>query len=169
MSAQPGNGAAGWTGLAPIADAATEILILGSFPSDASLRAQQYYGHPRNHFWRLLGSILELPLAELPYAERVACLRARRIGVWDVIAACERSGSLDSAIRNEQPNDFKTLFTASPNIRLVALNGGKAGRYRRTIEALDKTVVVLPSTSPANATHSFEVKRIRWAALLIDP
>lgn len=156
----------GLRGLAPIAGAATEILILGSFPSEASLRAQQYYGHPRNHFWKLLGAVLDVPLHVMPYSERVSCLLAHRIGVWDVIAACERAGSLDSAIRNEQANDFETLFAASPRVRLVALNGGKAGRYRRVFEALGKDVVVLPSSSPANATHSFDIKRSRWAALL---
>jgi len=159
MSPVPSSGL---SGLAPIADAATEILILGSFPSEASLRAQQYYGHPRNHFWKLLGAVLDEPLHALSYAERVSCLLAHRIGVWDVIAACERAGSLDSAIRNEQANDFEALFTASPRVHLVALNGGKAGRYRRVFEVLGKDVVVLPSSSPANATHSFDVKRSRW-------
>ncbi len=157
-------------GLAPIADAATRVLILGSFPGLASLRAQQYYGHPRNHFWKLLGALTGEDLTALAYEQRVARLRALRIGVWDVIARCERAGSLDSAIRNEQPNDFSVLFAASPRIERVAFNGAKAARYRKVLEAHGKAVVVLPSSSPANAGYSFERKLACWAkALEIQP
>ena len=149
-------------GLPAIVDARTERLILGSFPSVASLAAQQYYGHPQNHFWRLVGGVIGVELHELDYATRIARVLEHRIGIWDVIASCERSGSLDSAIRNERPNDFASLFARFPNITRVALNGGKAGRYRRVVEAFGKPVFVLPSSSPANATHSFAHKLTVW-------
>jgi len=84
-------------GLAPLIDADARVLILGSFPSEASLAARQYYAHPRNHFWPILGAILDEPLAELPYADRLSCIRAHRLAIWDTIVACERSGSLDAA------------------------------------------------------------------------
>ena len=149
-------------GLPAIVDVHTERLILGSFPSVASLAAQQYYGHPQNQFWRLIGGVIGVALHQLDYATRIARVLEHRIGIWDVIASCERSGSLDSAIRNEVPNDFAALFARCPNIARVALNGGKAGRYRRVVETFGKPVVVLPSSSPANATHSFAHKLDVW-------
>ena len=153
-------------GLPAIVDVNTERLILGSFPSAASLAAQQYYGHPQNQFWRLIGAVIGVPLHELDYATRIARVLEHRIGIWDVIASCERSGSLDSAIRNEVPNDFAALLARCPNLARVALNGGKAGRYRRVVEAFGKPVVVLPSSSPANATHSLAHKLVVWCELL---
>lgn len=149
-------------GLPAIVDAHTERLILGSFPSVASLAAQQYYGHRQNQFWRLIGGVIGVALHERDYSERIACVLEHRIGIWDVIASCERAGSLDSAIRDEVPNDFAALFARCPNIARVALNGGKAGRYRRVVEVYGKPVVVLPSSSPANATHSFAYKLDVW-------
>jgi hypoxanthine-DNA glycosylase len=148
--------------LGPICDARTRVLILGSFPGVASLRARQYYGHPRNHFWRLLGAVIGEPLHEMEYSQRLPLVLASGFGVWDVIAACQREGSLDSSIKNEQPNDFAGLLARYPDIRRFALNGGKAARYRRVLEATGREVVVLPSSSPANATHSFERKLLLW-------
>ena len=149
-------------GLPAIADVRTERLILGSFPSIASLAARQYYGHPQNQFWRLLGGVLDVELHALDYPARIACVLGHGVGIWDVIGACERSGSLDSAIKYEVPNDFAALLLRCPRIARVALNGGKAGRYRRVLESLGKTTVVLPSSSPANATHSFAYKLALW-------
>ncbi len=146
------------------------MLILGSFPSEASLAAAQYYGHPRNHFWRLVGGVVGEPLAGYDYARRVERLCAHRLAVWDVIACCEREGSLDSAIREEVANDLAGLLARWTRIRLVAFNGGKAGTYRRRVAALPEAArcafVVLPSSSPANATHSFAVKQAAWTAAL---
>src|SRR5690606_32686823 len=87
-------------GLPPVLDAHTRVLVLGSFPGVASLRAQQYYGHPQNHFWKILGVLWALPLMAMPYPERVAVLLERGLGVWDVYRACEREGSLDVDIRH---------------------------------------------------------------------
>ena len=160
-------------GLAPIGDSDARTLILGSFPGEASLAAAQYYGHPRNHFWRLVGGVLGEPLFELPYEERVARLRAHRIAVWDVIAHCEREGSLDSAIRAEVANDLGGLLRRWRHIDLIAFNGGKSASYRKRVavipEAARCALVVLPSSSPANATHSFAVKQAAWTAALARP
>lgn len=153
-------------GLAPVHDADTRILILGSFPSEASLRARQYYGHPRNQFWRLLGGVIGEPLQELSYAERLARVRAHRFGIWDVIASCERQGSLDSAIRDAAVNDFAALFGCSPRICRIAFNGGKAASYRRLLAPLGKEMSILPSSSPANASWSFERKQAAWIECL---
>lgn len=156
------------TGLAPVVDADCRLLILGSFPGVASLRAGQYYGHPRNHFWTLLGDLAGDNFSVLEYPARLARLRAHRMGIWDVIAACERVGSLDTAICNEQANDFAALFQACPHIERVAFNGAKAGRYGKMIAELGKDTVILPSSSPANAGWSLARKRQRWTALLGD-
>ena len=157
-------------GLAPIGDARARTLILGSFPSEASLAAAHYYGHPRNHFWRLVGGAIGEPLSEMAYEQRVARMREHRIGVWDVIAHCQRKGSLDSAIRAEVANDVEGLLRRWPHVTRIAFNGGKAASYRKRVavipEAARCDLVVLPSSSPANATHSFAVKQAAWAAAL---
>src|SRR5687768_2291395 len=93
-------------GFPPVVDARIETLILGSFPSVASLGKAQYYGHPQNHFWRLVGAVIEAPLAEMEYEDRLQTLLAHRIGLWDVIGSCAREGSLDSSIRSLRHNDF---------------------------------------------------------------
>jgi hypoxanthine-DNA glycosylase len=154
--------------LGPVCDARTHTLILGSFPSVASMQARQYYAHPRNQFWRLLGAVIGQPLAELDYEQRVRAALNSGFGIWDVIGACERPGSLDSAIRNAQVNDFAGLLARHPHIQRLALNGGKAGQYRRLLAPFGKAMVVLPSSSPANATHSFDYKRSAWSRLLAD-
>src|SRR5512140_3229402 len=101
-------------GLPPVIDAGTRCLILGSFPGEASLALQQYYGHPTNQFWPLLSCALVEPLVQLPYRERLARLAARGVGLWDVVQACERLGSLDAAIRHPQHNDFTALHRRAP-------------------------------------------------------
>ena len=157
-------------GLAPIGDERARILILGSFPSEASLAATEYYGHPRNHFWRLVGGAIDEPLHEMPYGQRVERLQVHRIGVWDVIAHCEREGSLDSAIRAEVANDLADLLQRWPQVARIAFNGGKAASYRKRVAAISFAagckLVILPSSSPANATHSFAVKQAAWIAAL---
>lgn len=105
------------TGLPPILDAEVEVVVLGSFPSPASLAAQQYYAHPQNQFWRLMGELLGEPLAGLPYAERCAVLLRHRVGVWDVYRHCRREGALDAAIEDPELNDFAALRRAAPRLR----------------------------------------------------
>jgi hypoxanthine-DNA glycosylase len=154
-------------GFPPVVAADTHTLILGSFPGEASLAATQYYAHPRNQFWRLLGTVLGEPqLVELAYEERLRRLLAHRIGVWDVLAACEREGSLDAAIRNASPNDFASLRAHAPKLAKVCFNGKTAGRFAPVIGAAGYDTLVLPSSSPANAMLSFEQKLVLWRAVV---
>jgi hypoxanthine-DNA glycosylase len=150
-------------GFPPIAGADTHTMILGSFPGEASLAATQYYAHPRNQFWRLLGAVLDEPhLHDMPYDARLERVLSHGIGIWDVLDACHREGSLDSAIRNAQPNDFASLREHAPLLRKVCFNGKTAGRFAPMIAAAGYTTLVLPSSSPAHATLSFEQKLALW-------
>ena len=149
-------------GLAPVVAADTRLVVLGSFPGVASLAAQQYYGHPRNAFWRLLSTLWGEDLVALPYDERLEALRRRRVGLWDVYRACEREGSLDSAIRAPVPNELARLKALAPGLRAVAHNGAESARSRKVTATLGVDVHSLPSTSPANAGWSFERKLAAW-------
>ena len=163
-------------GLAPLASPATRVLVLGSFPSVKSLQAQQYYGHPQNQFWPLMQTLW--PQAPWPddrdYAQRCQCLLTCGVGVWDVYAECERQGSLDSAIRNARLNDFAALLARCPQLQAIAHNGGESFRHAKAVQiALDQaglphrvTIHRLPSTSPANASWTFEQKLSAWRAVM---
>jgi hypoxanthine-DNA glycosylase len=151
-------------GLAPVLGPATRLVVLGSFPGVASLRAQQYYGHPRNHFWPILGALWGLDLVALPYAARLQQVLAHGLGIWDVYASCRREGSLDSAIEDAELNDLASLRRLAPQLRAVAHNGGESARSMRHTRALGVPVLKLPSTSPANASWSFERKLAAWRA-----
>lgn len=153
------------TGLTPIFDTRVRLLILGSFPSPASLKAQQYYGHKQNHFWKLLGAILDEPLYDLPYWERTALVLAHGIGIWDVYQACIRPGALDADIRAGEANDLAGLIQQAPDLRRVCFNGQTAGKFAPQLEKLGLATCVLPSSSPAY-TLAFEAKLERWRALL---
>ncbi|AOS80299.1 MULTISPECIES: DNA-deoxyinosine glycosylase [Hydrogenophaga] len=153
-------------GLPPIADVNTRLVVLGSFPGVASLRARQYYGHPQNAFWKILGALWNVPLAQAGYDERVAAVLARGLGIWDVYASCEREGSLDTAIRDAELNDFAHLRQRCPALRAIAHNGGESFRHARLTGAFGLPVHRLPSTSPANASWSFERKLEAWGDLL---
>jgi hypoxanthine-DNA glycosylase len=154
-------------GLPPVIARGTRLVLLGSFPGVASLQAGQYYAHPRNQFWPLVGAILGEPLAEQPYRERLARLRARGLGLWDVYAACQREGSLDSAIEQPELNDLASLRRRAPGLVAVAHNGGESARHRRHTEALGLPVWRLPSSSPANASWRFERKLQAWQAAFV--
>ena len=153
-------------GLAPVLNTNTRVLVLGSFPGVASLRAQQYYGHPQNHFWKILGALWQAPLPTLPYPERVAALLDHGLGLWDVYGACEREGSLDADIRNAAVNDFAGVFHACPRLEAIAHNGGESFRHAKHTQAFGLPVYKLPSTSPANASWSFERKLAAWSEVL---
>jgi len=112
-------------GFPPAGSASPRVLILGSFPSVASLEKGEYYGHGRNHFWQLLGSILGFDPA-LGYLERLSRLEVAGIALWDLLASCEREGSLDQDIRGEEPNGLAAYLEAAPGLHRLALNGGKA-------------------------------------------
>jgi hypoxanthine-DNA glycosylase len=154
------------TGLAPIIAADTRILILGSFPGNASLSAQQYYAHPRNQFWKLVGALVGEDLYALPYDERLPRLLAHRIGLWDVLAACEREGSLDSAIRKPAANDFARLRHLCPALETVGFNGQASGKFAPQFAQQGYRTVVLPSSSPAHMTLTFEQKLAVWEGLV---
>lgn len=151
-------------GLPPVIGRGTRLLVLGSFPGVASLQAGQYYAHPRNHFWPLLGALWGIDLVALPYRQRLAELRRRGLGLWDVYARCRREGSLDSAIEDAEVNDLAGLRRRAPGLRVVAHNGGESARAMRITAALGLPVLRLPSTSPANASWSFERKCAAWRA-----
>ena len=154
------------TGLAPVIDPAIRILILGSFPGAASLAARQYYAHPRNQFWRLVSSMVGEDLVALPYADRLPRLLAHRVGLWDVLAGCEREGSLDTAIRRPAANDFERLRVLCPELRTVGFNGQASGKFAPQFVAAGYRTVVLPSSSPAHMAVTFEHKLQIWRALL---
>ncbi|MBY0410153.1 MAG: DNA-deoxyinosine glycosylase [Burkholderiaceae bacterium] len=202
-------------GLPPVVSEHTVVLILGSFPGAASLRAQQYYAHPQNHFWKILQALWPQHLVPVDgpciYAARCEWLLARGLGVWDVYESCERAGSLDTSIRNAQVNDFARLRGRCPQLAAIAHNGGESFKHASAVlhslcppahapclcplpassalqvasaavntaavnsaagvsalqNAQRVTAIRLPSTSPANASWSFERKLNAWAALMV--
>ncbi|MEF7613988.1 DNA-deoxyinosine glycosylase [Aquincola sp. MAHUQ-54] len=157
-----GGAAALLAGLGPVIAGGTRLVVLGSFPGAASLASQQYYAHPRNHFWPILSALWEIDLRSMTYPLRLEALQARGLGLWDVYAGCRREGSLDSAIEDAQPNDLASLRTRAPGLRAIAHNGGESARSMRITRALGVPVWRLPSTSPANASWSFERKLAAW-------
>lgn len=153
----------------PLATADARLLILGSMPGTASLAAKQYYAHPRNLFWTLLAGVLDEPLSTLAYEERIARLLAHGIALWDVLAECERRGSLDAAIVGTSAtiNDFPRFFADHAAIRHVFCNGGLAQQIfqRRVLPTLGEhqlTVLRLPSSSPAHAALTPPEKLAIW-------
>lgn len=151
-------------GLAPVIARRSRLVVLGSFPGAASLAAGQYYAHPRNQFWPLVSALWRVDLVSLPYPKRLAELRARGLGLWDVYASCRRAGSLDSAIEDAQWNDLASLRRRAPSLIAVAHNGAESARARDVTLGLGVAVLRLPSTSPANASWSFERKLAAWRA-----
>ncbi|MDM4767202.1 DNA-deoxyinosine glycosylase [Pelomonas sp. SE-A7] len=160
-----------WQGLAPQFGPDARWLLLGSFPGVASLKAQQYYGHPRNQFWRLLGAVLGCELVGLAYEDRLALLRQHRVALWDVITETEREGSLDSSIRDPLSSDLASLLSALPQLETIAFNGGTAARLGlKQLERLGQSrwrVLCLPSSSPAY-TLPYDAKLEAWLSLAQD-
>ena len=149
----------------PVAGKDARILILGSFPGVMSLEKQQYYGHGRNQFWTILAALLDEPLPE-DYDGRLAMLLAHRIALWDVLNSCQRQGSLDTRIRNPQPNDLEGFLDQYQDIRHVFLNGATAEKlFERFFGHLTISRTRLPSTSPAH-TMSLAAKKDAWRAVL---
>ncbi len=133
----------------PIIDALSEILILGSVPGVRSLERQQYYAHPQNAFWKIIFELFDEPFTE-DYTARIRILKRHHIALWDVIDTCERKGSLDSEIRNEEANRIGELLENYPGIKAIFCNGGKS--YKNLQKILGKEypvpVFLMPSTSP---------------------
>ena len=144
------------------------VLLLGTMPGVQSLAMNEYYAHPRNHFWKLLAAVFD---EELPtdYNQKKEILFRNNLAVWDVLQACERLGSLDSAIMKEVPNDFTAFLKEHPNIKLIAFNGQKAATFFKKHVRLPKDYAysTLPSTSPANAGKSFEQKLNEWKVIRV--
>jgi hypoxanthine-DNA glycosylase len=154
-------------GLAPLINARAETLVLGSFPSVASLAAQEYYAHRQNHFWKIMGALAGHPLDGLPYAERVKAVMALNIAVWDVVQACEREGSGDERIENARLNDFARLALQAPLLKRVCFNGQAAAKLGApALAGTAYEIHVLPSTSPRNARMPLAEKTRIWSKAL---
>lgn len=163
-------------GFPPISSASANRLILGSMPGKVSLAAREYYAHPRNCFWQLVGGFLGVP-SGAPYQARCDALVERRLALWDVLRTCTRASSLDSDIDDSSivPNDFAAFLSAHPDIGTIFFNGAKAEQmYRRhVLPGLPADLarirrIRLPSTSPANASIPRELKLRRWEEIKVD-
>jgi TDG/mug DNA glycosylase family protein len=151
--------------MAPVGSSNARLLVLGSLPGEASLKAQRYYAHPQNQFWRLLGQAIGEDLAGLGFDERLGRLAARNIALWDVVGQATRQGSLDGAIRGATPNQLTDYAATHPRLKAIAFNGKTAARLGRA--ALGVTgiqLIDLPSSSPAY-TLAFVDKARAWAVL----
>jgi len=158
----------------PILCPQPKALILGSMPGQRSLEMRQYYAHPKNSFWRIMGEICAARL-ELPYAERISALQRAGLALWDVLEFCERLGSLDGNIQasSEKANDIAGMLRQYPTIQAIGFNGGKAwAAFRRLVlpqinpeTAARLEFHPLPSTSPANAGQSYDQKLGRWQVM----
>jgi TDG/mug DNA glycosylase family protein len=152
--------------MAPVGSTDARLLILGSLPGEASLRAQRYYAHPQNQFWRLLGAAIGEELAGLEYDERLARLAVRGIALWDVVGEARRSGSLDGSIREPTTNRLPDYVATHPRLGAIAFNGQTAARFGRAVlgDVGHLRLINLPSSSPAY-TLPFAWKVERWAEL----
>lgn len=150
----------------PLIDNNSKILILGSMPGVKSLEEQQYYAHPQNRFWKVMGSICNEPkLSELDYEIKLKILLNNNIALWDTIKSCKREGSLDSDIQNEKPNDIRKLLKKYPNIQTICLNGNKSyTAFKKYFpDLLEKyNCLKMPSTSPANARYNLNLLIKEW-------
>ena len=157
---------------APVIGTNPRVLILGSMPGIASLEAQQYYAHPRNAFWPLMGEILQEQWAA-DYHQRIRQLKKHPLALWDTLKACHREGSLDSAIKTDElvANDIPALLADQPSLRLIAFNGAASEKYfRQTVaKQLPASSAVefirLPSTSPAHASKNLQQKLEDWRVI----
>ena len=148
---------------APICSDKATILILGTMPGTKSLELNQYYGHSQNNFWKFMFNILKEDFST-DYEVRKALLQKNNIALWDVLQYCDRVGSLDSAIKNEIANDFKSFLQKHPNITTLIFNGQKAAAFFKKYVTLNKhyQLITLPSTSPANASKTYQSKLEEW-------
>jgi len=151
----------------PLVNFSTKILILGTMPGMTSLEKQEYYAHPRNHFWKIMFTLFgSLPVPE-NFDDKIKVLQINNIGLWDVLQHCERKGSLDIHIKNHQENDFEMLFAQFPEINKIVFNGKESHKffYKKFGQIKGINYYVMPSTSPAN-TMSFEKKLEIWSTFL---
>ena len=149
----------------PVINEESKILILGSVPGVKSLEKQEYYAHPQNTFWKIIFELFQESFTE-KYSKKIEILNKNKIALWDVIDTCERKGSLDSEIRNEEANDIETLLKNHPNISAIFCNGGKSFKNLKKIlkDKSNISVYLLPSTSPLH-TISFDKKLAAWEVI----
>ncbi len=151
----------------PVVDAHTRLLVLGSLPGEQSLARNEYYGNKQNRFWMLMSEVTGTDLVALDYPSRLAALRERHVGLWDVVAEAHREGSLDSRIRERDDNDLLALIATLPQLKAIAFNGGTAGRLGMKVlgnQATRLHIVHLPSSSPAY-TLAYAEKLSAWLQL----
>jgi hypoxanthine-DNA glycosylase len=153
------------SGLQPVLDANTEILILGTLPSDESLSKGQYYAKPTNDFWKLMEALVNERLVGANYDTKIQRLLAHKIGLWDVYHSCVRPGSMDKDISEQEANDFSALETLAPKLRLVCFNGKEAGQSEKLLRCLGYTIRILPSSSGANRRNQEDRLRC-WMSIV---
>lgn len=153
------------SGLPPVVDENTEILILGTLPSDMSIAAGQYYANPGNDFWKLVEAALNQTLVGLPYEAKIECLKTSRIGLWDAYHSCVRLGSMDDGITEQELNDFGRLKNLAPSLKLICFNGQKAAKAQSALTNLGYNTTFLPSSSGANRRDQAERMR-RWEVVI---
>lgn len=157
-------------GLPPLVGDRSSVLILGSFPSEESLRCREYYANRGNQFWRLMGALFGAHL-ELSYRRRCDVLQERQVAIWDVLHTCERDGSLDDAIigRTAVINDVPAFLAVHPSVQMIGLNGKTAANYfSKRFPSLGSPhlqIVALPSSSSAHAAMTFDKKVQAWSIL----
>ena len=161
-------------GLAPLACPNPVVLVLGSLPGDESIRRQEYYGNPRNMFWRVMAGVFDDAVPET-YPEKKAFLARHHVALWDIFASAEREGSMDANIHDILPNDIHGFLKEHPSIKAIALNGGKSARafkkaWKETPAAFDGIIVFsFTSTSPLSLSAGWSLERIieQWKQILI--
>lgn len=150
----------------PVVAPDTRVLVLGSLPGERSLAASQYYAHPRNRFWHLIGKTVGVEFEPLDYDARLAVLLTAKVGLWDTVASAHRPGSLDASIRGAQPNPLRDLVARLPDLRAVGFNGAAAAKLGlRQLAGSGLELIPLPSSSPANAAVPLATKEKIWGAL----
>lgn len=151
----------------PVYDKNSKILILGTMPSPASLKAGMYYSHPQNSFWKILINIIG-DSCGFTNNQKKEFLLKNRIALWDTLKSCERMGALDSNIKNFKPNDIASLVQSCPGLRAVFLNGSPAFKFYKKFhaETINLPFFLLPSTSPANCRYNFNQKLQQWNIIL---
>jgi len=152
----------------PEAGPGTRLLILGSLPGEVSLARGQYYAHPQNQFWRLIGAVIEVDLTGVDYSGRLAALERAGVGLWDVVKTASRVGSLDQHIRDHAPNPLAAFVRSLPALQAVGFNGGKAWQIgaAQLADGPSLELIALPSSSPAH-TLAFERKLAAWLPLRV--
>ena len=152
------------TGLKPVVFKDSEILILGSFPSDQSLKTAEYYANPSNKFWELLFSVFNQPFS-IKYKDKIRFLKENHISLWDVIEQCERIGSLDNNIQNEKPNNLSDFLITHPNLKYIFFTGNKAYKTYKKSTSFFLPYTILTSSSSLNASKTYLEKLENWSVI----